>query len=62
VYAVVNAVTTNLPAIARVQILVGGREVDTLAGHLDLRRPLQKNLKWTTGGLAPTPTSSDSDR
>jgi hypothetical protein len=27
---------------------VAGREVDTLAGHVDLRRPLQKNLKWAT--------------
>lgn len=41
VFAIVNAVTTNLPAIERVQILIGGREVDTLAGHLDLRRPLE---------------------
>jgi hypothetical protein len=57
VYAIVNAVTTNLPAIARVQLLVGGREVDTLAGHLDLRRPLQKSLKWTTAGAAPGPPS-----
>lgn len=47
VYAIVNALATNLPAIARVQILVAGREVDTLAGHVDLRRPLQQNLKWT---------------
>jgi spore germination protein GerM len=63
VYAIVNAVTTNLPAVARVQILVGGREVDTLAGHLDLRRPLQKNLKWTTAGAAPgPPTPPTSDR
>jgi spore germination protein GerM len=61
VYAIVNAVTTNLPAITRVQLLVGGREVDTLAGHLDLRRPLQKNLGWTTAGPAegpPSPTAS----
>jgi len=29
-----------------VQILVEGKEVDTLAGHVDLRHPLQKNLKW----------------
>lgn len=43
VYAIVNAVTVNLPAITRVQILVEGREVDTLAGHVDLRRPLQRN-------------------
>ena len=43
VYAIVNAVTANLPAIARVQILIDGKEVDTLAGHVDLRRPLQRN-------------------
>ena len=43
IYAIVNAVTGNLPAISRVQILVDGREVDTLAGHIDLRRPLQRN-------------------
>lgn len=46
VYAIVNALTVNLPAIVRVQILVNGHEADTLAGHLDLRRPLQKNLSW----------------
>jgi hypothetical protein len=46
VYAIVNALTVNLPAITRVQILVDGKEVDTLAGHVDLRHPLQKDLKW----------------
>jgi spore germination protein GerM len=46
VYAIVNALTTNLPAVTRVQILVEGKEVDTLSGHVDLRHPLQKNLKW----------------
>ena len=46
VYAIVNALTINLPAITRVQILVDGKEVDTLAGHVDLRHPLQQNLKW----------------
>ncbi|HSL24615.1 MAG TPA: GerMN domain-containing protein [Vicinamibacterales bacterium] len=47
VYAIVNALTVNLPAVTAVQILVDGKEVDTLAGHVDLRRPLGKNLKWT---------------
>jgi hypothetical protein len=46
IYAIVNAVTVNLPDISRVQILVDGREVDTLAGHVDLRHPLEKNLTW----------------
>ena len=47
IYAIVNALTVNLPAITRVQILIDGKEADTLAGHVDLRHPLQKNLKWT---------------
>jgi germination protein M len=46
VYTLVDAITDNLPAIASVQILIDGREVDTLAGHVDLRRPLAKNLAW----------------
>lgn len=43
VYTIVNTLLTNLPAIQEVQILIGGQEVDTLAGHVDLRRPLRKN-------------------
>lgn len=43
VHAIVNAVTANLPAVERVQILVDGREVDTLAGHIDVRRPLGRD-------------------
>ena len=48
VYALVNALATNLPEVAGVQILVDGREVDTLAGHIDLRQPLSPNLTWVT--------------
>ena len=44
VYAIVNSVTANLPDVQRVQILIDGREADTLAGHVDLRRPLQQDL------------------
>ena len=50
VYALVSVLTTNLSPIARVQILVDGREVDTLTGHVDLREPLRKNE-----GLIRTP-------
>jgi spore germination protein GerM len=46
VYTIVNALTTNLPAVTSVQVLVDGKEVDTLAGHIDLRRPLAKNVAW----------------
>ena len=43
VHAIVNAVTANLPAVQRVQILVDGKEVDTIAGHVDIRRPLTRD-------------------
>jgi Sporulation and spore germination len=43
VYAVVNTLLVNLPNASAVQILIDGREADTLAGHVDLRRPLRKN-------------------
>jgi hypothetical protein len=43
VYTIVNAVTANLREVQSVQLLIDGREVDTLAGHVDLRRPLRKN-------------------
>ena len=46
VYALVNTLTLNVPEIEAVQIMVGGREVDTLAGHIDLRQPLEANLAW----------------
>jgi len=44
VYTIVNVLTVNLPAIQAVQILIDGKEVATLAGHVDLREPLAKNL------------------
>jgi spore germination protein GerM len=44
VYTIVNVLTVNLPAIKAVQVLVDGKEIDTLAGHVDLRRPLAKNV------------------
>lgn len=53
VYTIVNALLTNLPNLQEVQILIGGQEVDTLAGHVDLRRPLRKNE-----GLLLPPTST----
>jgi spore germination protein GerM len=54
IYSIVNALTANLPAITSVQLLVDGKEVDTLAGHIDLRKPLQRNLAIIEPE-APTP-------
>ena len=46
VHTIVHALTNNLPGITSVQILVEGKEVDTLAGHVDLRRPLARDPAW----------------
>ena len=54
VYTLVSALTENLPSITRVQILIDGREVDTLAGHVDLRRPLPRASEWIE---QPTPAA-----
>jgi hypothetical protein len=53
VYAIVNVITANLPTVQRVQILIDGREVDTLAGHVDLRRPLVRDLSIVRAGPDP---------
>ena len=57
VYTIVNALLTNLPNLREVQILIGGQEVDTLAGHVDLRRPLRKNEGLILSSVTPQPPS-----
>ena len=46
VYSLVNALAINVPEINAVQIMINGSEVDTLAGHIDLRQPLEPNMQW----------------
>jgi spore germination protein GerM len=50
VFAIVNAVTSNLPDVSAVQILVDGKEVDSLAGHIDLREPINRANAWIRKG------------
>lgn len=54
VYALVNSVSANFPSIKRVQILLDDHPVPTLAGHVDLSRPLPPDMTY----LAPLPVSS----
>jgi germination protein M len=44
VYAVVNTLAVNFPAVRRVQILVEDRPADSLAGHADISRPLLPDM------------------
>jgi spore germination protein GerM len=57
VYSVVNSITSNLPAIKRVQILVDDRPVSTLAGHMDLTRPLSADMTLLAAIAAPASES-----
>jgi hypothetical protein len=40
VYSVVNSLALNFPEVKRVQFLVEGEEIETIAGHLSLRHPI----------------------
>jgi hypothetical protein len=44
VYAVVNTLILNLPEVSAVKILIEGREVSTLAGHIALEDPLNADM------------------
>jgi spore germination protein GerM len=40
VYSIVDSITTNIPSVKRVKILIQGQEVETLEGHADLSEPI----------------------
>ena len=44
--SIMQTLLANVPEIKQVQILIEGREVETLAGHIDIRRPL--DTTWGT--------------
>jgi hypothetical protein len=46
VYGIVATVTVSFPEIVAVQFLLEGKELDTLAGHVDLSRPLLPSDEW----------------
>ena len=44
IYSIVNSLVLNVSKINAVKLLIGGREVETLAGHIDLRLPFRANM------------------
>ena len=44
IYSIVNSLILNVPEIKRVKLLIDGKEVQTLAGHIDLVFPLEANM------------------
>lgn len=43
-YSIVNSLILNMPAVSTVKVLVGGRDVPTLAGHIDIRFPFTSDM------------------
>ena len=43
VYSLTNTLTANLPAIKRIRILIGGKERESLKGHIGLGNPFMMN-------------------
>jgi hypothetical protein len=43
VYSLTNTLTTNLPEIKRIKILIGGKPKESLKGHIGLRQPFMMN-------------------
>jgi len=44
VYSIVNTLILNVSAVDRVKLLIDGQEADTLAGHIDIRFPLNADM------------------
>jgi spore germination protein GerM len=40
VYSIVNSLSFNFPQVKRVQILIEGKPIETIAGHLSLSQPI----------------------
>lgn len=58
VYSIVNTITTNLQGVQRVQLLLDGKEADSVAGHVDVRRPLERDMTLVRQEPPPATQSS----
>jgi hypothetical protein len=47
VFGLVHTVCGNVPGVRSVQILIGGQERETLAGHVKISDPIPPNPEWS---------------
>jgi spore germination protein GerM len=58
VYSIVNSLTASFPSVKRVQILVDDHPAPSLAGHVDLSRPLLPDMTFlAAASLEPVPAA-----
>jgi flagellar basal body-associated protein FliL len=53
VYSLTNTLTTNLPAIKKIRILIGGKERESLKGHIGLANPFMMNRELIAPAAPP---------
>jgi hypothetical protein len=53
IYSLTNTLTTNLPAIKKVRILIGSKEKESLKGHIGLRYPFMMNRELIAPAAPP---------
>ena len=61
VYSIVDSVVLNVPEIRRVGILINSKPVETLNGHMSLRKPLRPDISLIVGRIAALPRESEWD-
>ncbi len=49
IYSLTNTITINVPSVKRVQILVNGKTLETIKGHIDTSMPFTVNRELITG-------------
>ncbi|MFC1734900.1 GerMN domain-containing protein [Candidatus Hydrogenedentota bacterium] len=46
IYSLVNTLTSNFKDIETMQVLIAGKEIETLAGHIDCRAVFKRESDW----------------
>lgn len=53
VYGLVDTLAVNFPYIRQLRILVEGKPVETIKGHVDLRAPVAADFRWARTAESP---------
>lgn len=53
IYSLTNTLTVNIPVIKRVKILIGGKERESLKGHIGLKHPFTMNKELIAPPASP---------
>ena len=49
IYSLTNTITTNVPSVKKVKLLVDGRDLETIKGHIDTAKPFTINRELIVG-------------